>query len=324
MFRSIVNTSRIVSRRPAIVCYYSNQVQRLVKRSTLSDAVGDYFHKSPKYKTFQPADKNLYEFDAESRRLAPSNILANAKSISWTNLPANCTNADLILTLKNVGDYCQETKTSLSSEQFDAFVDELVKRLPTFTANETICALQIFARIPMEIRPLETRNFAELIIGLDQATTINAAQWDIDQVLFTGSVWITIPSAKKTFYARFLGRHLNKCAKLMTIEQIAQAMCYLNTMKRPMDNVRSFENIFDEKIEAMTALELSIVCRNFVRLDMSLAKPELHKKLLNYVLAHDLDELNDLLLFNILYVSLFKHYYVSPLGPEFIQHLLSL
>lgn len=215
----------------------------------------------------------------------------------------NCSNVDLILTLKDVCNFCVETNTSLESEQFDAFVDELASRLPKFTSNEAVCALQIFGRIPMVHRPTEKRNFAELMIGLDQACTINAADWTIDQVLYVGSIWCTIPMAKKTYYSRYLGRHFNKYAKLMTTKQLAEAMCYTNTLKRPIDDIRKFENVFDANIEAMTPIELVIVCRLFYRVEKRLEKPELRKKLFAYVLERDLDEVNDFSLTNILYVS---------------------
>lgn len=303
MFRSILKFSRLtlVHRRPGIVCNYS--IRRVENVPNLFEVSQEYFRKNPRYTIYLSTDPNVYEFDTETRGLTPSNILAEATSCSWTNLPVDCTNADLISILKNVAEFCSETGVSFSSEQFDSFVDELAKRLPTFTENETICALQIFGRIPMEMRPLQTRNFAEIMIGLDQACCINAAEWNIDQVLFAGSVWCTIGTAKKTFYARFLGRHFNKYAKLMTVQQITLAMCYLNTLKRPMDDIRKFENVFEENIEAMTPLELSIICRCFMRLETRVAKPELRDKFLKYVLERDLDDLSDLLLSNILYVS---------------------
>lgn len=304
MFRSILKFSRLVRlhRRPAIVCNYSMHIEQ-PEKVRLIDLASKYFHENPKYTIYNKTDQNLYEFDAETRALTPSNNLASIKSIPWTNLPVDCTNADLISALKSVCDYCIETNTSFSSEQFDSFTDALAKRLPTFTSNETICALQIFARIPSVWRPFETRNFAEIIIGLDSACCINAAKWNIEQVLFAGSIWCRMPMAKKTFYARFLGRHFNKYAKLMTHEQVAQAMCYLNTLKRPMDDIRKFENIFDEHIEAMAPLELAIVCRCFMRMDTTLEKPELRKKLMTYLLERDLSELDDMLLSNILFVG---------------------
>lgn len=287
-----------------IVCSYAKQIQDHEKRPNLFDHTLKYLHENPKCKTFDLLDQKLYEFDAESRALTASNILKNAKSIPWTDFPVECNNIDLILTLKNVRDFCLETNTSFSSEQFDSFVDEMAKRLPQFTSNETICALQIFARIPTDghKRPNEMRNVAEIFIGLDQACTINANEWDIDQVLYAGSIWCTIRMAKKTFYARYLGRHFEKYAKLMTLDQLVQAMCYLDTMKRPIDDIRKFENVFDENIEAMSPMELSIFCKNFMRFDTALAKPELRDKLLKFLLERDLNELNDMMLVYILHV----------------------
>lgn len=304
MFRSFLNISRIVSLHRSAIVVRSYSQHTLKHVSNLFDTSFEYFHKNPKYTIYNPNDRNLYEFDAETRGLTPSNILNNTeKSIPWTDLAADCTHADLISALKNVCDYCCETKTSLSSEQFDSFVDEMATQLPKFTSNETICALQLFAQLEMDNRSYGTRNFAELIIGLDQASTINAAEWDINQVLYAGSIWCTIPAARKTFFAKFLGRHFNKFAKLMTPEQLAQSICYLHTLKRPVDDVRSFENVFERNIEVMTPIELSIVCQNFVRMDATLEKPELREKLFKFLMERDLNELRDMMLRNILCVS---------------------
>lgn len=306
MFRSISKLSRLVSlhRPSAIVWNYSRFAQPLDRTPNLFDNTIEYFNKSPRYTVFNPTEENLLEFDAETRELTPSNILTNAKSISWKDSPVDASNADLILTLKNVCEHCRETNTSLCSEEFDAFVDAISTRMPKFTSNEALCALQIFSRIPFVQRPFACRNFAEIMIGLDQATTINATEWDIKQLLYVGSVWCTIPMAKNTFYARYLGRHFNKYAKYMTVEQMAQAMCYLNTLKRPIDDIRKFENVFDQNIDKMTMQELAIVCRNFMRFDNSLEKPALRKRFFEKVLEGDLDELIDSMLANVLFVCI--------------------
>lgn len=304
MFRSFLNISRIVSLHRSAVAVRSCSQHKSKYVANLFDESFEYFHKNPNYTIYNPNDRNLYEFDEETRGLTPSNILnQSGKSIQWTDLPADCTHADLISALKSVCDYCHETETSLSSEQFDTFVDEMARQLPKFTSNETICALQVFAQFKMDHRPYGTRNFAELMIGLDQASTINAAGWDINQVLYAGSIWCSISTAKKTFFAKFLGRHFNRFAKLMTPGQIAQSMLYLNSLRRHVDDIRKFENVFDRNIEGMTPMELSIICRNFVRLDSTLEKPELREKLFKFLLERDLDELNDAMLRNILCVS---------------------
>lgn len=260
---------------------------------------------SSKHLTFRPQENRLYQFDNESKSITDSDVLKAAQPISWREITPQSTSAEILMGLRNLQEYCTSTKTELTSEQFDGFVDIFVSRAKDFNVNELLCALQIFVRFPMNLFLVKQRNFAEIIIALDEETTKKAIWMTLEQLIFLCGIWAEIPKSK-TFFPKFAARQFNTYNKVMTSQQLTQAILFLNYFKRPIEDIRFFENVFENQLNNLDLKEISIIFSLFMRVNKHIAKPELRSKLLKKLSHQDdkeYNELEDFALVSILWVS---------------------
>lgn len=265
-----------------------------------------YFEENEKYTIFDINNKNLYQFDDLSGAVIVSNVFQMPSHSNWKNSSINCSNEELIKCFQNVLTYCIDENISLSSEDFDKFLDKLTHQLNQFSTNELICALQIFAKLQLLLKdrfPNKIRNYAELFIAFDQACTIKANDWNINQLLYVCSIWCRIGNARKSFLAKFFGRLFDRKAKTMNAQQVAESIFYMLHLDRQIEDIRKFENIFYKNIDSMTMEELSILCRHFVQIDAKIEKPELRRKMFEILQNHDFNQFNETLLISILLIT---------------------
>lgn len=273
---------------------------------------------SPKYQTFKSKENRIYQFDEETKSIANSDVLKGIQSLHWNDVSQESTNAEILMGFYNLQKYCAATNTELSSEMFDLFVDLLVSRANNFSINELMCALQTFSKFPMDKYSAQKRNYAEIIVALDEESSKKSVPLTLEQVLFLCSIWAEIPKAKKTYFARFAARQFNKYTKAMTAQQLTQALFYLNLLRRPLDDVRDFENVFEDNLDELELKEIAIICTTFMRLDKHFAKPEFRVKFLKTLCNRDLNEfieLEDHSIVSLLWVS---DYLLFCLNKEFL------
>lgn len=267
-----------------------------------------YLLQNKRYKMFNKKDRNrLYEFDNDSRLVIKTLQGAPVNQMClWQELPEECSNEQLIKAFANLLCHCKETDTELTSEKFDDFIDRFVARIPSFTLNELIHALQLFAKhlVPTDFKG--KRNVTELFTAFDEVCTIKSAEWSLDQILFICGIWQAIPRGKKSYFVQLCGRKVNRTAKTMSAEQLTQGMFLLNCLKQPIEDIRNFEPTFESKLESMSLEDIAVISGNFKRLDASLQSPELLKKYCEIVTAADLTQMNEKLLSNIIWVNIDK------------------
>lgn len=264
-----------------------------------------FIKSSPRYFTFNHEGSQLYQFDAESKSIAKSDVLKGVQPTRWEDASENSTPAELIAGFQHLWEHCISTNAQLSSERFDRFTDLFVSKANDFSINEVMCALQIFARFSLDKESVQERNYLEIFIALDEECSKKAPPLTLEQLFFLNSIWVEIPRSKRTFFARYAARQFNKFTATMKAEELTQAMFYLNLLKRPLDDVRHFENVFEGKFGELELREIAIICSTFMRLDTHLAKPELRLKFLETLRTRDareFEELEDTFLISLLWV----------------------
>lgn len=252
-----------------------------------------YYTDSDRYKTFQRNTKLVYQFDGETKNLTTWPIENVKGEIEWNQSTANYSNVELISALECLLNHCIANNILLSEPQFDQFIDGFTGRLEGFSINEIIHALQIFTRFITDGNELRQRNYIELFQALDQACTIRSVDLLPKQLLFISSIWLVLPSSKRTFFTQLVCRLFEQYMKNMTPSQVGQALFYINHMKRPIEDIRKFENIFEKVIDDMTLEEFVTVLTTFTRLDTRIEKQELIDKYFEYLGKQDLNRLSD-------------------------------
>lgn len=259
------------------------------------EAVEYKFIKScPRYLAFNHEGSQLYQFDAESKSIADSDLLQDVQPIPWNDVSEDSTPAEVIAGFQDLWAHCTSTNAHLSSERFDRFVDLFFSKAKDFSINEAMCALQIFARFPLNRKSVQERNYSELLIALDEECTKKAPPLTLEQLFFLNSIWAVVPRVGRTFFAKYAARQFNKFTATMKPEELTQAMFYLNLLKRPLDDIRDFENVFEGKFAELELREIAIICTTFMRLDEHFAKPELRAKFLETLRTRDAREFEEL------------------------------
>lgn len=265
------------------------------------------YQQSDRYKTFKRDSRLVHQFDNETRGLTTWNSTIAQQGVDWNQPTDNLTNEELLCAFESLINHCCANKISLSVTDFDEFIDNFITRLPHFSLNETINALQVFTRIDLNKNLIKERNYIELFQAFDQACTIQLTDLLPDQLLFISSIWLEIPSSKRTYTAQLLSRLFNRYMKTMSAPEIGQSLLYINCMSQQIEDIRQFENIFEDVIDQMTLTEFSTVMWTFNRLDTKFEKQELRAKYFDYLEKQDLSKLHQVQLAKILIVTtLFK------------------
>lgn len=262
-----------------------------------------YFETSDRHKSFRKDPTILYQFDEETKAVVQYDDVQAHKDIDWNQSTANFNNTELINAFDALLNHCRTNNVQLSDEQFDEFVDGFVQRLPDFNVNELIRALQIFVRNPLDRNQLRQRNWIEVFQAFDQACCIKTDGLLPEQLVFMSSIWLDIDSAKRSWFPLLLSRHLNRYLRTMSAPDLALALFYMNSKALPINDIRAFENIFEEKIEDLTLEEFAVVVWTFIRLETKLEKQELRNKFFDYLEKQDFHRLPDAYLSKILIVS---------------------
>lgn len=266
----------------------------------------EFFNQNTKYNVFDRQSDKFYQFDHETRSILRDKLFLSAKrNIHWTNIPSDCTNSELIQTFADIVDYCKATKTSLTTQQFDEFVDRFVAQSVQFTSNDVILSLQLLNRYPMRTYSTTRRNLMELFIALDQMCVSKSQSWNLDQMLFVCSIWHNIPQAALSQFASQFNRVVLLCLDVMTKSQWIQALYLMRCLGCTFEEYDSsmIEVHFERFLDEMTVGEASIVCGIFKYLDRALKNTKLKLKIFDFLQKSDADTLNDSLLSNILWVS---------------------
>lgn len=247
--------------------------------------------------------KSLFQF--ESSPLINVHDISTANGhldAAWLNNP-DVTNEELVERLNFVSNYCREHDISITSEDFDKFIDNLTQKLSEFNENEVIAAVQIFSRMPLEAVTRNSRNFVELWMALDDHTARCAMQWDIDRMLAVCDVWIGIPLAKKTRFVKMICNKFAKERKNLPAQQLVRAVSFSNSMQKFDENNINFEKDLERVIDELSLDEVSRLCYTFNKSKARVQKVSLARKILDKCIAEDTKGLEDVDLKRLVEVS---------------------
>lgn len=300
MFRLV---SRLIQQRHPIRNWCSHGSSLADKRATSFQNVLS-FVQSDRYTVFNRDSPEWYQIDEETKKLITFDPPKVKETVSWDREQLNSSNDHLIYRFESLLNHCSANGISLSETEFNEFVDDFIERLPAFNLNQLILALQIFAKSSIEPKIVRQPNYIELFHAFDQACTIKSVDLLPKHLLFISSIWLKIPNAKLTFFTRLMNRLFNRYMKNMTAPEVVQAVHYLNSMSQRFEDIRAFENVFENIIDDLTLEEFSSILQTFVRLNTKLEKQEMRDKFFDYLSKQDLNPLSDGSLVRILIVSL--------------------
>lgn len=280
---------------------FDNTLSKKVYREPFSG----YFMNSDRYKTFRKNSVLLHQFDDETQNITVWNKASSKNVILWNNLSEDYPNDDLIQAFENMIEYSVSSGINLSDPMYDCFVDEFIKKLNQFKLNEVVRAFQMFARAPLEKDMIRQRNYIDLYMAFDQTSTINSIDLRPNQILFLSSIWRHIPLARKSYFSYLSERLLNRYLKKLSAPQICESLFYLNCLSKQVENIRAFENIFENTMNDMNLEELSVVLWTFRQIGTKVQKSELRSKLYTFLENQNFDHLEESFLLRIVNVMYF-------------------
>lgn len=275
-----------------------------VNANNVNTSFSQLFSNPDRYRIFQKDTSKVYEFDDETHTVtlwqSPS---SDQQTIAWDQPVDGCSNDELILAFQNLLNYSTERDVPLSDPRFNEFIDNFTQRLDEFSLNQTIRALQLFLRHPIDRDSIRQPNYIELLQAFDQTCTIKSQDLLPEQLLFVSSMWINVPYAKKTYIAQLIGRLFNRYMKTFNAPQMTQALFFVNALSQDIGDIRALENVLERNIDDLTIEELSSVLWTFGRLETKIEKQELKQKFFAYLEQQDFSRLNDRHLATVLIVS---------------------
>lgn len=291
----------LVNQRLAQFCTVNNVHSYELDEEKPWNRLFNYFRECGRHKMFQRTSQFIYQFDDETRNL--THFPSVKRNIEWNEQTNSYNNDKLICAFEDMLNYSQENNIPLVDTQFDQFIDDFCKRMEQFTLNEVIRALQIFAKYPWNGSNIRQRNGIELYYAFDQACSIRSSDLLTQQLLFLSSIWLSIPHSKQTQFANLVQRILQRYMRTMSGPELAQSFLYINCWRKYIEDIRAFENIFENVLDDMTIEEVTTILWTFVRKDTKLEKQELRNKFIDYLSKQNLNQLNDSELSKILTVS---------------------
>ncbi|XP_031634971.1 uncharacterized protein LOC116348199 [Contarinia nasturtii] len=296
MFRIIskLNFQRCLAiQRMAQFCSVKNEHPDVAEQL---QRVSNYYRESDRHNMFKRNSGFVYKFDNETRNLVQC-------PIDDQNIELDDINDKLIHAFSNMLTKSQENNIQLSDKGFDQFIDDFCDRMEQFTLNEVIRAMQIFANYPLNVSVVRQRNGVELFYAFDQACSTRSRYLLASQLLFISSIWLSIPCSKQTHFSTMVPRILNRYMKGMNASELAQAFLYINCWQKPIEDIRAFENVFENVLDDMTIEEFATVLWTFIRLDTKIEKQELRKKYFDFLAKKDLNQLADTELLKVLTIT---------------------
>lgn len=265
-------------------------------------SLDSYYKGSGRHLMFRNDSEFVYQFDKETRNLTPWECSDAKQKMEWDEVTRDYNNDQLIRAFECLLNYSLGCDIPLTDTRFDQFIDDFCKRMQSFTLNELIRALQIFAKYPLPFK-LNDRNYIELFYAFDQACTIQSVDLLPSQLLFISSIWLAIPSAKRSYFSKLIPRLFNRYMRNMNAPELAQATFFINYMDKPIEDIRAFENIFERVLNDLTIEEFTTILWTFIRCETKIEKRELLFKYFDYLEKHDPSQLNDSQLSKLLVVS---------------------
>lgn len=267
-----------------------------------------------RYKKFA---RNLVQF--ESSPSIELNDVTTAKGEAldqtWLNDP-DLTNRQLIERLNFISNHCQQNNVSITSEEFDIFIDNLTRKMSDFHENEVIASLQIFSRMPFQNPKINSRNFVELLTALDENCSRHAVEWDLDERLAVCDIWITVPMASKTKFSKLICEKLAEDFRYMNAGQLVQAVRVSNFLRRYIEKVHAFEQHFESAFDELSLESIGGLCYTYNLANSHVRTTEMVHKILRKAVEEDLSKLSDFSLGQLVKVGQGHFNFFSNIFPK--------
>lgn len=238
--------------------------------------------------------RSLFQF--ESSPLIEVNDITTAKGEAldqiWLNDP-DLTNRQLIERLNFISNHCHQNDVSITSEEYDIFIDNLTRKMSEFHENEVIACLQIFSRMPFKNPKISSRNFVELLTALDENCSRHAVDWDLDKRLAVCDIWISVPMANKTKFSKLICEKLAEDLRYMNASQLVQAVRVSNFLRRYVEKVHAFEPYFASAFDELSLESIGGLCYTYNLVNAHVRTTEMVHKILSKAVVEDLSELSD-------------------------------
>lgn len=225
--------------------------------------------------------------------------------LQWLNDANPSSHQKLIDKLNCLSNYCHEHKVSITSTEFDVFIDILTNRMHDFNENEVIATLQIFAGMPNDNMKLGERNFHELWQAIDESCARSSMEWDTDQRLAICSIWSIIPMARKSKFTQMVCNKFKQDLDVLSGKQMAAAVRFMNDTAQFIVDYRVFERSFNRVLDDLTIIDIGRMCYVFSRDNFRIHKSELIHRILSRLVGENIDAIADNALKKILQVCFF-------------------
>lgn len=236
-----------------------------------------------------------YDDGPASQQYAVRAIAEDTPDTTWLNA-ANCTNNELIERLIYISNLCATDPSAIERTDFDTFIDTFTARLSEFSENEFMAALQVFFRIPTKYcYTMDVRNYVELWMAFDDISGHWAQKWTIEKLLNACSVWVTSHLRRKSKFCHVASKKLLKRAKHLPAKQYLQAMSFVKTLGKSVEDKAAFIKDLDRILDDVSVEELSNLCRLIKSNSPSrLSKPDLISRIIAKIVQDpNLDAVDD-------------------------------
>lgn len=193
--------------------------------------------------------------------------------------------------------FCANKGVDISSDDFDHFVAEFVKKVPTFSDDQLFKVLTDLARFPQTKSPY-TKNFLSLWQTLNVTCSNRVKDWNQPILFKFCGVWYKNHLAKLSGFVSWALVKICRRVDRLKPKELVEAMFYLGICRNKVE-MMEVEKRFYQVFDSLDVNEIGIICLAFFKTETKMHTRVLLDKIYDKVIKN-VEQLEDISMVNIM------------------------
>lgn len=164
-----------------------------------------------------------------------------------------------------IASYCRNSKSCISEDRFDKFVDNFTSICHQFTDSQVTEALKLLKLLP-ETESIRSKNFLELWSALDKKCVEMANNWDTNTQLKIADAWYSLNLARQSEYVWLVMKKAGRRIKKLSPSDLVHVMFLCNVTRKPvLGEMIDFEMNLKEVVDQLTIDEIAVMSMGFFK-----------------------------------------------------------